>query len=602
MSTTTRWLRNKWRHLRLPTLESLGLLSLSHAPTLWSQSWLSLFHAPTRQSIGSLSDSPYSPIHTLNNDVILHIFYVYLLEMKDEEEDENVRWKRCRQRWWYKPAWVCRRWRQLILASPSRLDLHLLCTYGVPVGDMLAHSPPLPLTIFYDDCSREMTAEDEDSILLALSHCDRVHRVALGIPASKLGKFTTPMNEEFPILERMSIQARSHDSSHLASLKAFRAPSLRHMWTSCIPIQSPLPPNTTSLVNLELIDIPASVYFPPSYLLTQLSHTPQLETLVIHFHAPLPNRDVTRQLSNTPFTTNVTLPHLRLFSFRGVSAYLEGLLSRISAPSLNSLDVQFFNQLTFSVPCLLHFMQTSGGLGFSSIELTFYDDLVVLVSDPHRSWQQRPLRLQILCRHLDWQVATAAQILGKLSPVLSAMEELTLRLEKPDRSSELHNQVDETQWRELFMPLSRVKKLCVPDTLFGEGSHSQSLRLEDKELFPDLLEVQYSGSWQCCGTEFEFKQEWDLHRLQERERERLREQVELERERDRDRQRQRQRDRQRDRDRDRERQRMRARARAREQMQEREREREWLRERELERERGRGRERERLRERLREWL
>jgi hypothetical protein len=128
------------------------------------------------------------------------------------------------------------------------------------------------------------------------------------------------------------------------------------------------------------------------------------------------------------------------------------------------------------------------------------------------------LCLRILCRHLDWQVATAVQIFKKLSPVLSAVEELTLRHEKPGLSSELRNEVDQAQWRELFIPLGSVKKLCVPDTLFGEGSHCQSLRLEDKELFPNLLDVRYSGSWRCCGKEFKFRKEWDLHRLWNRHR------------------------------------------------------------------------------------
>jgi hypothetical protein len=246
---------------------------------------------------------------------------------------------------------------------------------------------------------------------------------------------------------------------------------------------------------------------------------PQLETLVIHFHSSLPNREITRQLLNTPFTTDVTLPHLHAFSFRGVSAYLEGLLSRITTPSLNSLDVQFFNQLTFTVPRLLQFMQTSEGFNFSSIQLTFDEGSVDLISGPHRSSEsrERSLRLRIICRHLDWQVATAAQILGNLSPLLSAVEELTLFHQKPDRSSELDNEVGQVQWRELFSPLDGVKKLGVPDTIFGEGRHTQSLHLEDKELFPNLLEVRYSGSWQCCGIEFKFKQEWDLHRLQEAE-------------------------------------------------------------------------------------
>jgi hypothetical protein len=107
---------------------------------------------------------------------------------------------------------------------------------------MLAHSPPLPLTVFYDDCNREMTAEDEEGILLALSHCDRVRRVALWIPTPELSKFTTPMNEEFPILQRMCIESRSRHSTHITSLETFRAPNLRYMWTTCLPVASPLLP------------------------------------------------------------------------------------------------------------------------------------------------------------------------------------------------------------------------------------------------------------------------------------------------------------------------------------------------------------------------
>jgi hypothetical protein len=74
----------------------------------------------------------------------------------------NYRWDR--QRWWYKLAQVCRHWRNIILESPSWLDLHIYCTNGVPVADMLAHSPPLPLTIDYHILNREMTAEDESGI------------------------------------------------------------------------------------------------------------------------------------------------------------------------------------------------------------------------------------------------------------------------------------------------------------------------------------------------------------------------------------------------------------------------------------------------------
>ncbi|KAH9974302.1 hypothetical protein BGW80DRAFT_1559832, partial [Lactifluus volemus] len=103
----------------------------------------------------------------LNDDILLNIFHLYQLDYlytRDEEDssDRNVRLRWDRQRWWYKLAQVCRRWRCLILAYPIRLDINLLCSYGVPVADMLAHSPPLPLTIWYSNGDREMTAKDEE--------------------------------------------------------------------------------------------------------------------------------------------------------------------------------------------------------------------------------------------------------------------------------------------------------------------------------------------------------------------------------------------------------------------------------------------------------
>jgi hypothetical protein len=63
--------------------------------------------------------------------------------------------------------------------------------------------------------------------------------------------------------------------------------------------------------------------------------------------------------------TQVILPNLRQFSFRGASAYLELLVTRISAPVLNELHIILFNQLSFKfpVPRLSQFMHTSENLG-----------------------------------------------------------------------------------------------------------------------------------------------------------------------------------------------------------------------------------------------
>jgi hypothetical protein len=452
------------------------------------------------------SDRPHSPIYILNDDVLVNVFYLYQLHVQDEYADKDglrmLDWER--QRWWYKLAQVSRRWRYIILASRSVLDLHLLCTYGVPVADMLAHSPSLPLTIYYNNGDRTMTIEDEQGVLLALSHRDRLHRIALRMPAPNLDKFISTMDEPFPILERMYIYSLTEEETGLTLPQTFQAPNLRriHLWYSALPIRSPLLTSTVGLVYLSLGGIPRSAYFPPSYLLTRLALMPQLEKLGIGFHSPIQNHDVVRQLLDTPILTHITLPNLRVFSFRGVSAYLEGLLARISTPILSVLVVLFFNQLTFTVPWLFQTIQTSQNLRFNAVRLAFCSDFADLIVDPHSRQWDRPLHLRIMCRPFDWQVASAMQILATLSPVLSVVEVLTLSHEENSRSSETHNEIDRTQWRELLRSFSNVKVLHLENEIVEALSHS--LRSDDGEmtleLLPNLEELSYSGGHDVSGA------------------------------------------------------------------------------------------------------
>ncbi|KAI0245584.1 hypothetical protein BJV78DRAFT_335253 [Lactifluus subvellereus] len=280
----------------LPPTEESGQC----APGRESQSSLSLF-CPLRSTGESIEPTrriSHSPIHTLNDYVLLNIFYLFRLDVLNAFADGNPSFDWGGQCWWYKLAQVCRRWRYLMLASPSQLDLHLLCTYGVPIANMLAHLPPLPLTIFYLEPDREMTEEDEEGILLALRHSDCVHYIALYSPSPKLRKIITTMDGQFPILECLYIWSPIEDNTSLVLPRTFQAPHLRHLvlWRFALPIGSPLLTTTVGLVTLAIDDILPSAYIAPGYLLTWLSLMPHLEILCIRFHSPLPNRDVENQV------------------------------------------------------------------------------------------------------------------------------------------------------------------------------------------------------------------------------------------------------------------------------------------------------------------
>jgi hypothetical protein len=174
---------------------------------------------------------------------------------------------------------------------------------------------------------------------------------------------------------------------------------------------------------------------------------------------------------------------------------LEALVHRITAPRLEKLEIAFYNQLTFSVPRLLQFMNTTENLWFDKAEFEF-DDGGVFVSGYSRGGEMRALYITVRCWHLDWQVSSAAQISSSLSQMFSSVEHLTLEHQEHSRSSEGHNEVDRTEWHKLLRSFSNVKTLWIDKGLVGELS--RCLELEDGELplglLPELQELTYTGS------------------------------------------------------------------------------------------------------------
>ena len=446
-------------------------------------------------------------IHILDDDSLLKIFYLYRPPIFDEDEDDNTRvgggkgWER--ERWWYKPAQVCQRWRNLILGSPSYLGLSLVCTHGTPVADMLSHSPPFPLVIdYYDDHSSwDITAEDEVGIILALEQHHRVRRVRFMMPIPKLQKFIMAINEEYPVLEYLIMEPPiGNTSSALMLPETFQAPHLRHLSLIgfVLPIGSRLLTTSVGLVMLCLYMKHPSAYFQPNILLQWISLMPQLEMLVIAFVFPVPNHDVKRQLMDTRITTHVTLPNLRQFEFQGVSAYLEAVIRRITTPRLLNFFIQFFNQLTFSVACLLQSMNLTENIRFDSVGFRFLREEVIvsILSDEAEMCSHH---IKVPCWHLDWQVSSMAQIINSYSQIFSTVEHLNLEHEVHDLSSEEHNEVDRSEWRRLLRPFGNVQTLQIDS--IGSGfveQLSRCLELEDgeppTELLPELQELKYSGS------------------------------------------------------------------------------------------------------------
>ena len=446
-------------------------------------------------------------IHILDDDSLLHVFYLYRPFLSGEDQDDDARLNggdgmETRGRWWCNLAHVCQRWRSIIFRSASYLGVSLVCTYGTPVADMLAHSPPLPLIVRYATEGREITTDDEQGIIFALKQRHRVLRVRVRLTTPYTGlleKFIVVMDEEYPILEYLIIGLGIEDVSTISIFpETLQAPHLRllRLRGFAIPMGSRLLTTAVSLVTLYLVMVHPSTYFHPNTLVQWILHMPQLETLTIFFKFPIPNHGVERQLTYTLIIPPVTLPNLRHFMFHGVSTYLGALLHRVAIPRLEKLQIDFFNQLGFSVPRLVQLMGAADNLWFDNADVMFSENQVDATVYPHGKSEMYAFTILILCYHLDWQVSSAAQISNSLDEIFSAVEHLNLAHSVHIRSSEEHNEVDRAEWRRLLRPFRNVKTLRIESGLVEDLFHS--LQLEGGELplelLPELQELSYFGS------------------------------------------------------------------------------------------------------------
>lgn len=435
-------------------------------------------------------------IQILDDYSLLNIFYLYRPVYEGGEEIDEVRISNWR--WWYKPAQICGRWRRIILGSASYLGLCLVCANGTLVTDMLAHSPPFPLIInfIHELHDRDVTAEDEEGIVLALQQYNRVRHIHLRVPIRNSQRFIMAIDEEYSVLESLIMLHPKGDNSMNVTLpQTFRAPRLQRLVLSGFAFSTGSPLRTTiisRLVTLRLYLTHPSAYFRPNIMLRYLSAMPQLETLVIGFFFPVPNREVERQLVLTPIGSVVTLPSLRYLTFQGASAYLEALVCGITTPRLEKLGIAFLHQLIFSLPHLLQFLRTTTSLEFREAEIEFSSMAVRVGLYPRNGGGKWAFRVDVDCEDLDWQVSSVAEISEALSEMFLAVEHLTLGVRKTPDMEEGCYEVD---WHRLLSRFGKVKTLFVDAPLVAELS--RCFLSGDKEppfgLLPKLQQLLYSG-------------------------------------------------------------------------------------------------------------
>ena len=385
--------------------------------------------------------------------------------------------------------------------------------------DTLDHLPPLPLFIDYSDetglgfmglKTPTVSSEDELGIYHALRLHDRVRRIELRVSPPTLDKYLRVMDEPFPILEHLSLSmpitsvfsdSYTRDSvTPLTPFNVFLAPNLRHLSLQNIhlPKRLRLLSSTLSLVTLKLTNIQASGYIHPRLLVARLESLLQLEELSIEFLIPIP-RPSAEMLLLGKQGTPVILSNLKFLTFRGVSAYLERLISQIRAPVLRILNVGLFNQLAFTLTHLSQFVNNTEQIKFprtATIKFIFGGSIILGPCERFTRRGYEGFTLYVMCRPLDWQVDCAAQICSALMSTLSGIESLTLqninRLAPSDLGTyETDHTIYDITWLELLRSFVGVKELHMNHYFSVELS--RALEVEeiglDPGLLPDLQEL-----------------------------------------------------------------------------------------------------------------
>ncbi|KAH9172680.1 hypothetical protein EDB89DRAFT_879338 [Lactarius sanguifluus] len=365
------------------------------------------------------------------SDVLLNVFRHYL--------DATPRA-------WPTLTYVCRRWRQIMHRSPLGLNLRLYFTPGTPVSNALDCWPALPIIVQYGGFPilDPPAPEDDDNIMAALKQSGRVNSISLTVTSSLLGKLSA-ISEPFSELEELVLLSQDH--MQLSLPNTFRwGPHLRTLNSTRIAFPSlpQLLSPSHDLVDLQLHEIPSAGYFSPEAFANALSGMTHLRTLSLHFLSLPPRRNYLSL--RPPSGERVVLPALTSLKYRGTSKYLDSLVARIDAPGLGDIDITFFSQPTMDASQLGRFVERTGiQTPVSRADLQISADAISIFF--FNSSTPTPLRLQISCKQLDWQLTSMAQVCDQFSPFLFRVN--NPRINSTQSSSE-QDDADSEQWLELI--------------------------------------------------------------------------------------------------------------------------------------------------------
>jgi F-box-like len=386
---------------------------------------------------------------------------------------------------WQRLVHVCRRWRYVIFNIPRSLELRLYCTYGTPVKKNLDCWPVLPIVLQYLT-NPSPPPVDEDDVVAALQHPDRICKMQLTVTTSLSEKLTTVAQKRFPVLEYLELIGEPDKVPILPNeFLVGPFPSLRILRVVRVgfPALQRFLPFAKDLVSLRLQDLP---YLTPAAVRNFLPGMTCLEELYLYFHLPI-SRPISESGGNNRINAppcRAVLPALKIVQFCGTSEDLECLLSSTEAPVLQYVEITFFNQATiFDTSQFVWFLSRTKTQWLHDSARLHCSKSDISITLSQETWDQMTLRVQ--CMSLDWQLSCMAEICANL--FVSDVRHFDIDASLPFPSE--HDDMDSLPLLELFRPFSRVTKLFVSDTveLYVKHALKQEVAME---VLPNIHEME----------------------------------------------------------------------------------------------------------------
>ena len=448
-------------------------------------------------------------IDVLPDDILLEIFGFYVDSDSDTSIPYIARGKKEMEAWQLL-VHVCRRWRILVFGSPRRLGLRLFCTPETPAKDTLDVWPALPLIIVSSLALSALSPPVTDNVIAALGQSNQAREVSLWHLAGwQLGKVLAQMQVSFPELTLLHLLSDDETPPVIPdSFLGGSAPRLQVLWLNSIlfPGLPKLLLSATHLVELDLTDIPHSGYISPEAIVAALSTLSSLKSFQLQFRSPRSHPDWESQ--SLPPPKRSVLPALDNFRFKGVTEYLEELVTRIDTPQINYMFITLFNQIDFHCPQLAQFVNCTP-------TLRTLDDARVRFRNSTASVRLRSLKpkitpkigfgdllIEISCREPDWQLSSIEQVCDPTLHPLSTVEDFYIEHEY----SELvwkDDDIENTLWLQLLIPFIAVKNLYLSKE-FAPGIAAALQELVGitqvlpslQNIFVEGLDSEPSGSFQ----------------------------------------------------------------------------------------------------------